>query len=463
MTGIGASLTTLARALRAGVKLVALRPTARADVPPSPELFAALIMLDLALMLGFNVAAFGINGSFNAYEIPRSLLFVPLVLALGLFVQRIERSTHLLVLPVAYAAASVIMTVITSALYILAQHQLIPFVERYWTTFDYVVLAWSAAIVLVAAWRLLSGSLAVRGAAGVAAIALVVLPQFLMPQGMLWTPPRDESAREATSSFYTLAQEAAFYAQQGALERELERLHPERPGVADIYMIAAGLYAGEDVFMKEVQMITGVMKERFDAEGRTVTLINNVRTLQTHPLATLTSLRLSLKQVGEVMNVDEDLAVIYVTSHGSEKHELAVDFRPLRFTAIAPQHLKSAIDESGIRWKVIVISACYSGGFVDALKDERTLIITAASADRTSFGCGSTSEATYLAKALFGEALNKTHSFESAFDEARTLIERWEREQGHTPSQPQIHVGAQIKGKLAEIERRLAGINASVR
>ncbi|HET7158676.1 MAG TPA: hypothetical protein VFI62_06750, partial [Burkholderiales bacterium] len=185
MTAIGTSLTTLACALRAGVKLVALRPVARTDIPPSPELFAALIMLDLALMFAFNVVAFGLNGSFNAYEIPRSLLFVPLVLALGLFVQRIERSTHLLVLPVAYAAASVIMTVITSVLYILAQHQLIPFVERYWTTFDYVVLAWSAAIVLVAAWRLLGSSAAVRGAAGLTAIVLVVVPQFLIPQGML--------------------------------------------------------------------------------------------------------------------------------------------------------------------------------------------------------------------------------------------------------------------------------------
>ncbi|MES2562221.1 MAG: hypothetical protein V4637_05775, partial [Pseudomonadota bacterium] len=285
MTGISTLLSALARALRAGAKLVALRPVARADIPPSPELFAALIMLDLALMLGFNVAAFGINGSFNPYEIPRSLLFVPLVLGLGLIVHKIERSTDLLVLPVAYAAASVIMTVITSVLYILAQHQLIPFVERYWTTFDYVVLAWSAAIVLLAAWRLLGGSAAGRGAAGVAAIALVVMPQFLTPQGMLWTPPADERAREATSGFYTLAQEGAFYAQQGALERELERLRPERPSIADMYVIAAGLYAGEDVFMKEVQMIAELMRQRFDADGRTVTLINNVHTLQTHPLA----------------------------------------------------------------------------------------------------------------------------------------------------------------------------------
>ena len=29
----------------------------------------------------------------------------------------------------------------------------------------------------------------------------------------------------------------------------------------------------------------------------------------------------------------------------------------------------SALDESGIRWRVIIISACYAGGFVEPLRD----------------------------------------------------------------------------------------------
>jgi hypothetical protein len=107
---------------------------------------------------------------------------------------------------------------------------------------------------------------------------------------------------------------------------------------------------------------------------------------------------------------------------------------------------------------VLVISACYSGGFIDALKDEHTLVITASSADRTSFGCGDTSEATYLAQALFGQALRNTYSFESAFDEAQKTIAQWEREKGYTASQPQIHVGSQIRAKLGQIERRLSAL-----
>ena len=103
----------------------------------------------------------------------------------------------------------------------------------------------------------------------------------------------------------------------------------------------------------------------------------------------------------------------------------------------------------------MVISACYSGGFIDALKDEHTMVITASSADRQSFGCGALSDATYLAQALFGEAMRETHSFQKGFEMARTTIEKWEKEKNFTASQPQVFAGAQVVAKLGEVERRL--------
>lgn len=447
----------LARALRGGVALVTLRRVSRDDFAPAAELFAALVAIDLLLMFAFSMAAFGIRGELNVYELSRALMYVPMVLLLGIFARRLDPTADVLLLPVALGAASVVMNVITSALYILAQHQIIPFVETYWSTIDIAVLVWSGVIVLAAAFRLLESGAIARLAGGVAALALVVLPAYWLPQGLVWVPPRDESAADAVTGFYSLGEEKAFYAQQGALERELEAVQPQRPGVADLYVVAAGLYAGEDVFMKEVKMITAMLGKRFDAAGRTVTLINNVKTLEEHPIASLTSLRESLRHVGGVMDRNEDVLLLYVSSHGSEQHELAVDFRPFRFTQITPERLKAVLDDSGARWKVVVISACFSGGFIDAIKDERTLVITAARADRSSFGCGYGSEATYLAQALFAEALTRTVSIEGAFADARAKIEQWERDKGYSPpSEPQIFVGSQIRPKLAEIEKRLA-------
>lgn len=453
---LGRRLVTLfTRALRGGFRLFTLRRGDRADFAPAPELFALLVALDIVLLFAFAVAAIGPEGDINGSEFPRALMFVPLVLVLGMIASRLDRESELLTLPVALASAGLYFTLLSSGLYLLAQLQLLPFTETYWAFFDYVAVSWSAVVVVLSVTTLISGALWARGLLAAAGIVLLVLPALWLPLGLMWMPRYDDRTAYASGTFHSLAAESSFYAQHGALERELAALQPERPGIPDIYLVAAGLYAGEDVFMKEVAMIASLFRERFDADGRIVRLVNNPKTIKEYPVASITSIREALAQVGAAMNVDEDLLVLYVTSHGSESHELSVDFRPLRFDPITPKSLKTALDDSGVRWKIVVVSACYSGGFVEPLKDERTMIVTASSADRQSFGCGTASDATYLAKAFFGEALRKTFSFEAAADSARETIELWERERDQKASQPQIFVGAEIRPKLTEIERRL--------
>ena len=65
--------------------------------------------------------------------------------------------------------------------------------------------------------------------------------------------------------------------------------------------------------------------------------------------------------------------------------------------------LRSILDAAGIGWRVIVISACYSGSFVDELRSDRTLVITASRADRNSFGCSNEADMTYFGRALIDE------------------------------------------------------------
>ena len=96
-----------------------------------------------------------------------------------------------------------------------------------------------------------------------------------------------------------------------------------------------------------------------------------------------------------------------------------------------------------------MVNACYSGGFIPDLHGPGTLILTAARSDRSSFGCGSDSDATYFGKAWLIDAMNRTDDFVDAFQYAKTDIDSWEKRDKLTPSDPQINIGEGIVQQLA--------------
>ena len=155
------------------------------------------------------------------------------------------------------------------------------------------------------------------------------------------------------------------------------------------------------------------------------------------------------------MNPEEDVLLLYLTTHGSSDHHLAMQFWPLKLSDIDPHMLREMLDRAGIKWRVIVISACYSGGFIEALRDEHMVVVTAADATHTSFGCGSESDFTYFGQAYFDQALRETYSFIDAFRHARDLLAAREQAESLTPSNPQIFVGSRIPAKLNALSARL--------
>jgi hypothetical protein len=239
------------------------------------------------------------------------------------------------------------------------------------------------------------------------------------------------------------------------LDEALAGLQPGRPGVEDLYFIGFASYAGQDVFMKEMQSVEAVVRSRFDVDGRVLSLISNPALVGKVPIATLTSLRQALQAVGSLMDPDEDVLWLHVTTHGSDRHQLSVDFWPLQLGAIAPADLRSALDDAGIGWRVVVVSACYSGGFIDALKDARTLVVTAADATHTSFGCSNESDYTYFSRAFYEEALRQTTSLPEAFGLAQASVRAREQMEGLEPSNPQIYAGEHIAARLESLRRAL--------
>lgn len=207
--------------------------------------------------------------------------------------------------------------------------------------------------------------------------------------------------------------------------------------------------------MKEVDAVGRLFRERFGSEGKTIRLVNNSKSLATSPIASITSLRKSLQRVATVMNNGEDILFLFLTSHGSKTHRFSLEFAPLQLHELDPEKLRALLDESGIKNRVVVISACYSGGFINTLKNENSLIISASASDKNSFGCSNEAEWTYFGKAFFDEALRKTHSFVEAFEMAKPVIAVWEKEQGYAPSEPQMALGEKIKPKLVKLQQQL--------
>ncbi len=205
-----------------------------------------------------------------------------------------------------------------------------------------------------------------------------------------------------------------------------------------------------------MEVARDLFDDRFDTDGRSLLLINNPRTLLDDPLATVSNLRTTLKEIGTAIDTDDDVVMLYLEGHGTRDFRMPVEYWPLQLDPLTPQLLRDMLDESTIKWRIIVVSACYSGGFIDALKDDHTLIMTASASNRTSFGCGSESNATYFGDAMFQHALRFDDSFISAFAKARELIAEREHAEGiKSPSDPQIFVGDAMAAKLPQLEAAL--------
>lgn len=252
--------------------------------------------------------------------------------------------------------------------------------------------------------------------------------------------------------------EQAMYAQPALLDAALAKLAPQTPGIPDLYVVAFAGDAQEDVFRNEAEYVEELFSRRFGANGRVVVLENNVQTVTTRPLANWTNLHRTLQAIAGRMDPAEDILLLYLSTHGSEDHQLLVDLDPLPLNQIGPDDIADALKtKPAMRWKVIIVNACYSGGFVDALRDDSTMVMTSARADRTSFGCGADSDITYFGKAFLDEALNKTTSLREAFDLARTSVEAWESADAAPGegkaiehSEPQIASSRSIEAKLSD-------------
>lgn len=171
------------------------------------------------------------------------------------------------------------------------------------------------------------------------------------------------------------------------MEQAFAQLQPQRHGVVDTYVLSVAFW-DEHVFQHEAEGAADVLSQRFNAAGRTIVLSNGQGPTveRTHGGARPSEFGAALARIGEVMDKNEDVLVLYMTSHGSQDGSIAVQ-EQFRNYAIYPAVLRESLDQIGVKNRLIIVSSCFSGAFLPALQSDNTIVFTAASYDRTSFGC----------------------------------------------------------------------------
>lgn len=238
--------------------------------------------------------------------------------------------------------------------------------------------------------------------------------------------------------------------QQRRLTTALAALAPQTPGVAEAYVLTIALDS-DPVFAREAREAAKVLGARYGAAGRTLTLAGPDGVRDDHPHGSITALLLALDHLGDVMDPAEDALVLYTTSHGADVG-LAYHYGDSGYGVLSPQRLKAALEEAGIRRRVLIISACYSGVFVPVLASPDSAILTAAASTRTSFGCRAENDWTFFGDALINRALRQPVALDEAARMASRSVAEWEAKARYLASLPQVSIGAEAARWLPALE-----------
>lgn len=242
--------------------------------------------------------------------------------------------------------------------------------------------------------------------------------------------------------------EITLYNQKELLSNSWQTLQANDPQKVDLYFLGISGDGSQAVFRREIQYIREYFDETFHTKGKSIALINARKTIEQIPLATNTSIKSTLREIAQRMDVGNDILFIYLSSHGSSGFEFSLKQPGMALPNLQAQSLAEMLAETPIRWKVVVVSACYSGGFIPPLQNDNTLIITASSAEQKSFGCSDMAEFTYFGEAYFKDALSQTSNFIEAFEIAQAIVQERETAKDYDQSEPQIHKPEAIQQQL---------------
>jgi hypothetical protein len=254
-------------------------------------------------------------------------------------------------------------------------------------------------------------------AGGVLVIAPIWFSPLLGPIDPWWREYDAAAARNAMSP----ASEPVLAAQQFLMDRALDQLDDERRGVTDLYFVGFAPDARRAGFVSDVEAAQRAMDNRWRTSGRSLVLVNSPLTVAERPFATITNLREALLEIGDLVDADDDIVMVYLTGSSTADHALTAVNPPLELVSLSPLGLKQLLDAAGIRWRIVVVSTCAAGAWNDALADDDTIVIASSAAGVRGDDCAGGLVASRFGDAFFGQ-MGRTDDLGAAFDGARKRL-----------------------------------------
>ena len=181
-----------------------------------------------------------------------------------------------------------------------------------------------------------------------------------------------------------------------------------------------------------------------DPQGIVFKLANAAPGPRDWPHATRDNIERTLKKVASLAR-PQDKVIVLLTTHGTVG-ALAIGFDDGDQSLLDARALRGMLAGLDGKPTLLVLSACFSGSLLRPLAAPNRVILTAAAADRASFGCQSLSTNTYFVDALFNQPSLADRSIVQLMDVARRTIAARERaEDLSPPSSPQMFVGRAVR------------------
>ena len=446
-----AILHALGRNLAAGLRLALFLPVARTSFRISLTQLLLVVVLSAAIDIDADWARAAHEARFSLLGLHGEIFALGLLALASATLAILRRDSELyLALPIVVLASFPVVQIV----------HVVPDLPRMANRLtpetnaliEYAVLAWMFVIAMRAVYVCTDPARSRRTLWAAAGGLLLIAPFWFAPLlGPLEPWWREIDASVPDPGAISPASEAVLAAQDFMVDRALDQLEEERPGVSDLYFVAFAPDARRAGFVADVDAAQRTMDERWDTHGRSVVMLNSPATVAERPFASITHLRQVLLEIGDIIDADDDVVMVYVTGNSGADHTLTAVNPPLELAALSPQGLKQLFEAANIRWRIVVVSTCEAGAWIDALKDDETAVIASSAVGVRGADCAGSLRPGAFAGAFFGDAMRHSDDLTAAFEAARRQLVAQ-----HAPD-PVMSMGPTIAEHLKLLRQRGKG------